>query len=95
MAAARALGVQLVPHDQLLQRTEALVEKLGSRLAQAQRSGGLSFINKEFRRRRLEAQAAGQSFMPFRAVQSRLRKALVEVAAGGSAPIIKRVFGGE
>jgi hypothetical protein len=66
-----------------------------SRLAQAQRTGDLSFINKEFRRRRLEAQAAGQPFMRYSTVQGRLRKAIVSVAAGGAPAIIQRVFGSD
>jgi hypothetical protein len=45
----------------------------------------LSFLNSEYCRRRLEARAAGLSFPPYRAMQSRLRRALVEVAAGGPA----------
>jgi hypothetical protein len=51
----------------------------------------MRFFNAEYRRRRLAAREADESFMP--AAQSRLRKALVEVAAGDPAPILTRVFG--
>jgi hypothetical protein len=52
----------------------------------------LQFLNAEFRRRRLQSQPAGQPSIPYTAVQARLRKALVEVAAGSLPPIIQRVF---
>jgi len=48
----------------------------------------------EYNRRRQQAQAEGPPFMPYRAAQARLRKALVGgVAAGDPAPIITQVFG--
>jgi hypothetical protein len=43
--------------------------------------------------RRQQAEAEGRPFMPYKAAQARLRKALVGVAAGDPAPIVKRVFG--
>ena len=39
-------------------------------------------FNREYRRRRLAARAVGESFMPYRAAELRLKKALVGVAAG-------------
>jgi hypothetical protein len=45
------------------------------------------------RRRRLFARAAGESFMPYRAAELRLTKAIVSVAAGDPAAILTRVFG--
>jgi hypothetical protein len=79
--AAAARGVKIVPHDVALQRTEQLVRKL-DRLLQAQQAGALGYVNREYRTRRLQAQAEGRSFIPYRAAQARLRKALVGVAAG-------------
>jgi hypothetical protein len=53
----------------------------------------LPFFNREFRHRRLQAQAKGRPFMPYRAAQARLRRALVGVAAGDRPGLITRVFG--
>jgi hypothetical protein len=91
--AALALGVRLAPHSHVMQRSQEIVDRLGTRIAQAQRAGEVSFINREYKRRRLQAQAEGRPFMPYRAAQARLRKALVGVAAGDPAPIMTRVFG--
>jgi hypothetical protein len=44
--------------------------------------GDLGFFNREFRQRRLEAQAAGRPFPSYMAVRLRLRRALVGVTAG-------------
>ena len=57
----------------------------------ARSAGNLGFFNREFRRRQ-QAQAEGRPFMPYAAVQSRLRRALVAVAAGDRPQIIARVF---
>ena len=84
--------MKIVPHDIALQRTEQLVRKLDARLLQAQQAGALGYVNREYRTRRLQAQAEGRPFMPYRAAQVRLRKALVGVAAGDPAPIMTRVF---
>jgi len=93
-AAARALGVKLAPHDYVMQNTEQIVRRLDARLASAQRSGEVSFINREYKRRRQEAFARGKPYLPYNAVQARLRQALAEVAAGRAAPgaIVARVF---
>jgi hypothetical protein len=92
-AAAAALRIRLVPHADALQRTETIVRRLDARVAQAQQSGDLGFVNREYKRRRSQAQAEGRPFPPYRVVQSRLRKALAEVAAGRAAPgIVARVF---
>jgi hypothetical protein len=40
----------------------------------------------------LQAQAEGRPFMPYRAAQARLRKAIVAVAAGDRPAIVARVF---
>jgi hypothetical protein len=75
-----------------LQRTEELVDRLDARVAMAQRAGALGFLNREFRQRRLQAQAEGRGFMSYGAAQALLRKALVGVAAGDAPAIIARVF---
>ena len=91
-APARARGVK-VEHSCALQRTEELVNRLDARLAQPQRTGDVGFFNREYKRRRQQAQAAGRPFMPYKAAQARLRKALVGVAAGDRPGIVARVFG--
>ena len=63
------------------------------RIDRAQRAGNPAFFNREFRHRRLRAQAEGRPFMPYRAAQARLRRALVAVAAGDRPGLITRVFG--
>jgi hypothetical protein len=45
LAAARELGVKAVEHSAIVQRTEMMVAKLNSRLAQAQRSGDAGFFH--------------------------------------------------
>jgi hypothetical protein len=93
VAAAAALRIKLVEHSAALQRTETIVARLDARVTQAQQSGDLGLLNKEYRRRRLQAQAAGEPFLPYRVAVRRLRKVLTEVAAGKAAPgIIARVF---
>jgi hypothetical protein len=56
--------------------------------------GDLGFFNREFRQRRLEAQAAGTPFPSYTAARLRLRRALVGVTAGEPMAIVREVFGG-
>jgi hypothetical protein len=90
--AATALGVRIVSHPEACQRAEELVAKLGSRITQAQQAGALGFVNREYKLRRQQAQAEGRSFMPYSAAKARLRRALVDVAAGDRPAIMTRVF---
>jgi hypothetical protein len=91
--AAALLGVRLMEHSAALQRTETLIDKLDARVRTVQEAGDLAIFNREYRRRRLQAQAAGEPFLPYRAAVRRLRKALAEVAAGKASPgFIARVF---
>jgi hypothetical protein len=92
VAAAKAAGVRITEYHVMVARARAAVERLGARVAKAQRAGDLGYINREYKRRRQEAQAEGRPFMPYRAAQARLRKALVGVAAGDRPHIIARVF---
>ena len=94
-AAAAALGVRTVEHSAIMQRTEALVAKLNSRLRTAQRNGDVGFFNREYRRRRIEARERGEGFMSYTAAKARLRRALVEVAAGKAPALVARVFDGD
>jgi hypothetical protein len=69
-----------------------MVRKLDTRIAQAQGNGDLGYLNAEYRRRRLEARERGSSFMSYRAAKARMRRAIVEVAAGRAPAIVARVF---
>src|SRR5262249_50134065 len=61
--AAAALNIRIVEHASAVQRTEELVNRLDARMGAAQRAGDLGFINREYKRRRQEAQAEGRGFM--------------------------------
>jgi hypothetical protein len=82
------------------ERRLGLVEAVGHAAARAVRrrapalDGDLGFFNREFRQRRLEAQAAGKPFPSYMAVRLRLRRALVGVTAGELVAIVREVFGG-
>ena len=60
VGAAQRLGIVVTEHTTVMARATAAVEKIEQRLAQAQRNGDLGFINREFKRRRLEAAAQGR-----------------------------------
>ena len=50
-------------------------------------------FNREYKRRRLEAQGRGEQFMGYAQATARLRRVFVETAAGNStAPLMSRVF---
>jgi len=93
-AAASKAGVHMTEHSVMAQRAQASVERLDERPAKAKGDGLITFFNSQYRQQRLAARAEGHGFMSYRTAELRLRKALVDVAAGDSAPIIKRVFGG-
>jgi hypothetical protein len=68
-------------------------KRLDTQMHAAQETGDLVIFNREYRRRRLQAQAAGEAFLPYRVAVRRLRKAITEAAAGKASPgIIARVF---
>jgi hypothetical protein len=93
-AAAGRLGVILSDHDVVMKRAKAAVAKLDAKLAAAQSAGLLSAFNREFKNRRLRANAAGARFMSYAEAHRRLRKALAAVAADGSVPaLMQHVFG--
>jgi hypothetical protein len=61
----------------------------GSRPASLGReeTGVLHQLNQEYRRRRLEAQRRGERFMGYAQATARLRRAMMKVAAIGTAPV--------
>jgi hypothetical protein len=92
--AAQACGVGLTDHHRMVQRAGAAVARLDAQMAKAQRAGLMKYLNIEYKQRRQDARAQGRVFMPYRTVQARLRKAIVEVAAGDAPAIMRRVFDG-
>jgi len=52
-------------------------------LQQALNEGTLKMFNREFRRRRLEAQRAGRKFMTYQNAHMRLRKVVTEMVSRG------------
>jgi hypothetical protein len=71
-AAAGRLGVTLSSHDVVMERAKAAVAKLDAKLAATQSAGLLSAFNREFKERRLRANAAGARFMTYAAARRRL-----------------------
>ena len=63
------------------QHKTEIVQRLDARLAQAQRTGDLGFLNREYKRRGEHAQALS-------------RKEAIVATAGNPAPIMTRVFEG-
>jgi hypothetical protein len=89
------LGIVVTDHATVLARAGAALARLARGSSQAHRAGDLGFLNREFRQRRLQAQAEGRPFPPYSAARARLQRALVAVAAGDRPGIVARVFGGE
>jgi hypothetical protein len=65
LSAAGRLGVTLSSHDVVMKRAKAAVAKLDAKLAAAQSAGLLSAFNREFKNRRLRANAADERFMSY------------------------------
>ena len=85
--------MRVADHHVMVARARSALARLDARLAQAKDNGAMKFLNAEYRRRRLAAREVGETFMPYRAAELRLRKALVGVAAGDRPGLVARVFG--
>jgi hypothetical protein len=81
-AAANRLGVTLSEHTRVMERASAAAAKLDGKLAEAQNDGDLRFFNREFKRRRIEAQRAGKGFLSYPTALGRLPRLLAGAAAG-------------
>ena len=95
-AAARELGVTLTAHDVVIARAKAATARIDNALSEAQACGDLQFFNREYKRRRTAAAAAGQSFMSYGQARTRLHKTIATVAANGGTvtrTLIDGVFG--
>jgi hypothetical protein len=96
LAASRKLGVTLTAHDVVIARAKAATARVDNALSEAQACGDLQFFNREYKRRRTAAAAAGQSFMSYGQARTRLHKTIATVAASGGAltrALIESVFG--
>jgi hypothetical protein len=92
-AAAVALRVKAIEHSAAVQRAEELVARLDARLKSAQQSGALRQFNVAYGRYRRARLDAGEPAMGYSAARARLRKAMVEAAAGKASPgFVRRVF---
>jgi hypothetical protein len=96
LAAARKLSVTLTAHDVVIARAKAATARVENALSEAQACGDLQFFNREYKRRRTAAAAAGQSFMSYGQARMRLHKTIATVAASGgplTRTLIESVFG--
>jgi hypothetical protein len=93
-AAAQRLGVRLAPHDHVVARAGAAVERIDSGITQAQERGDLQFFNRTYRMQRLTAQAAGRRFLTYKQARQRLANLMAECAAGArpTPSIVAKVF---
>jgi hypothetical protein len=82
-AAARKLRVTLTAHDVVIARAKAATARIDNALSEAQACGDLQFFNREYKRRRAEAAAAGKGFMSYGQARARLQRAIAEIAAKG------------
>ena len=64
----------------VLARAKAALAKIDAGMAWAQRTGVLHEFNREYRRRRLEAQGRGERFMGYAQAKARLRRAITRPA---------------
>jgi hypothetical protein len=92
LAAARALGIVVTEHSVVMARVRGSIERIDTTLVKAQSAGSLKFFNLQYQRRRLAAQAEGKGFISYTVAKQRLRKAIAEVAAGDTGPLLTRVF---
>jgi hypothetical protein len=81
--AANDLRATLTPHDVAISRATNAAAKLNQYLDSLQGSGALREFTRMYKRRRIEAKAAGQGFMSYRNAELRLRRALVPLLVSG------------
>jgi hypothetical protein len=81
--AATDLRVTLTPHDVAISRATNAAAKLDRYLDSLQGSGALREFTRMYKRRRIEAKAAGLGFMTYKNAELRLRRALIPLLIGG------------
>jgi len=74
--AAAKCGLSVTPHEVVIVRASAAVERIETRVAKANDTGAMSFFNGEYRKRRIAAAEEGRGFMSYQVAQVRLRRAL-------------------
>lgn len=83
--AAFELGLPLTDHDAAIKRVAHRLNRIDIGLDATQGRKLMRFFNREYRRRRQAAAAAGARFMSYPAAVAGLRRALVETVAKGGA----------
>jgi hypothetical protein len=86
--AATDLRATLTPHDVAISRATNAAAKLDRYLDSLQGSGALREFTRMYKRRRIEAKAAGQGFMTYAVAEARLRKALIPLLMRGGQPAV-------
>jgi hypothetical protein len=94
--AAHQLEIPLTNHATAMARAHEAVARLEARTRAASDAGELTVFHKEYKRRRLEAKAAGRRFMSYNQARARLRTLLEQTAASGEVPgsVMNAVFDG-
>jgi hypothetical protein len=81
--AAAKLGLVATPHSVVAKRTAERTARIEAALQQALNEGTLKMFNREFGRRRLEAQRAGRKFMTYQTAHTKLRRVVTEMVSRG------------
>jgi hypothetical protein len=85
--AASRLGLTVTPHDVVRRRVAERTAALDKAIAGAIDAGVLKQFNREFRKRRLAAQAKGVPFMSYKIAHAKLRSVVADaVAKDGTIP---------
>jgi hypothetical protein len=85
--AASRLGLTVTAHDVVVKRVTQRTAKIDEAIAAAIDAGMLKQFNREFRKRRLAAQANGKPFMSYKIAHAKLRSVIADaVARGGVIP---------
>jgi hypothetical protein len=82
--AAKRLRISLTEHSIALMRTDKALAQIDTILDGTQENGGLKQFNALYKRKRLQALAAGRTFVPYTTARARLQRALIEAVADGS-----------
>jgi hypothetical protein len=82
-AAAAELGVPLTEHTVVIARATAATARIARAVGQANATGGLSFLNREYKRARAAAIAVGRPFPSYGQARAQLQQAIAKGAAAG------------
>ena len=91
--AARSLRLGVTPHDRMVARVTNAVASIEASFTTARQDGRLSWFNRAYRERRIEAGARGERYMTYPQAERKLRGASAGVGAGDSqADLVRRTF---